>query len=225
IYRTDQISDTALTDMTDFFKTLTKPVTFTAVTYQPKPGDDPAKVLFNQKQCATCHGENADRILAQTLRATNRTTLTQDDIEKQLRNPRRNMPMFSEQLFSKADVTTIAPWMKAAAESALLTPPPSAPGGTPGAQATAAGTSVALQTTPVATTAPTTAPTRAATIAPTTAPATTAPTRAAVATTAPTAVPTQTAGDAASNLLPLLVAALLIAALIGGYYYLRRNPR
>ncbi len=213
IYRTEQISDTALTNMTDYFKTLTKPVTFTAVVYQPKPGDEPGKVLFNQKMCGTCHGENGERILAQSVRSTGRTTVTQEDIEKQLRNPRRNMPAQSEQLVSKADVAAMAPFIKAAVDNAPLTPQPA---GTPGAQSTVVPTS-----------APTSAPTAVPTVAPPAATATSAPVAAVVPTTAPVPAnpPTQTAADSSSNLPLIIIAAIIVLALIGGYYYLRRNPR
>lgn len=129
-YRTDQVSDADLSNMTDYFKSLAKPASFTAVTYTPKAGDDPGKVLFNQKQCSTCHGENAER-LAQIVIRTNRNTITQDEITKQLRSPRQNMPMFSTQLVSDSEVATLVPFIKKAVETAAANPQPAQ---TPAAQ-------------------------------------------------------------------------------------------
>jgi LPXTG-motif cell wall-anchored protein len=126
-FNTTQISDADLRDLFDYLKTLTPPASFTAVAYQAQASDDPGKVLFNQKRCAACHGENAERV-AQIVLGRGGKTITPEEVTKQLRTPRANMPTFRPEFVTDADLAIIAPFLKSvvekAAAAAAATPAP-----------------------------------------------------------------------------------------------------
>ncbi len=109
-----QVTDQQLKDMFDYFKSLPA-VKFTFTPYQPKAGEDPGKTLFNQKRCAACHGENAERIV-QLLGSQGRKTISEAEVLKQVRTPRANMPTFRPEWVTDADVATIAKFLKAEVE-------------------------------------------------------------------------------------------------------------
>lgn len=123
-WSTDQISDADLADLVDWLKTLTPNPDWKFAAYQPAAGEDPGKTLFNQKLCAACHGENADRIIAQSVKGTGRTTITPAEVLKQVRTPRKNMPTFKTTTVTDDDVATLSPFIKAAVEKALANPAP-----------------------------------------------------------------------------------------------------
>jgi LPXTG-motif cell wall-anchored protein len=118
-WSTDQISDAQLADLVDYLKTLPPNPDWTFTPYQAQPGDDPGKILFNQKDCAACHGPNADRIIPQVVKAQGNTTITADQILKQVRTPFKSMPTFKPTTVTDADVATMAPFITAAVEKAL----------------------------------------------------------------------------------------------------------
>jgi LPXTG-motif cell wall-anchored protein len=127
-FSTDQISDADLANLVDYVLTLPPNPDWKFVPYQAQPGDDPGKVLFNQKGCAQCHGENAERIIPQAVKGQGQTTITADQILKQVRTPFKSMPTFKPTAVTDADVATMAPFIKAAVEKALATPAaPAAP--------------------------------------------------------------------------------------------------
>ena len=124
-FSTDQISDADVANLVDYLKTLAPNPDWKFVAYQAKPGDDPGKVLFNQKGCALCHGENADRIIPNAVKGQGKTTITTEEVLKQVRTPLKNMPTFKPTTVTDADVAIIAPFLKAAVEKALGTAAPS----------------------------------------------------------------------------------------------------
>jgi mono/diheme cytochrome c family protein len=132
-----QISDADLSDLVDYLKTLNPNPDWKFVAYVAAAGEDPGKTLFNQKDCAACHGQNAERIIAQSVKASGRTTITADEVLKQVRTPRQNMPTFKTTTVTDADVATMAPFIKAAVDKALAapaastTPAPTSTGGAP----------------------------------------------------------------------------------------------
>jgi LPXTG-motif cell wall-anchored protein len=125
-YSAAQISDDELKHLFDYLKTLTPPASFTPITYQAQAGDDPGKVLFNQKRCVACHGENAERV-AQIVLGRGGKTLTADEIKTQLRTPRRNMPTFRAEYVTDADIAILAPFLKSVVEKAAAAAPAPAP--------------------------------------------------------------------------------------------------
>ena len=134
-WSTDQISDAELTDLVDYLKTLTPNPDWKFAPYVAQPGDDPGKVLFNQKDCVACHGANADRIIPQVVKAQGKTTITAAEILKQVRTPIKNMPTFKVTTVTDDDVATMAPFITAATEKALSAAPASAATATPAAPA------------------------------------------------------------------------------------------
>ncbi|MBI3943424.1 MAG: c-type cytochrome [Chloroflexi bacterium] len=121
LFKTDKVTDTQIKDMYDYLKTLQKPASFTPVRYEAKADDPPGKVLFNQKRCVACHGENAERV-AQIVLGTGRKTIAPDEVLKQLRTPRNNMPMFKDTIVSDAEAATIAAFLKTVVETAAAAP-------------------------------------------------------------------------------------------------------
>ena len=104
-----RISDQEITDIHDHMATLTAPPAFTPVRYTPAADDPPGKVLFNQKRCVACHGDFSQT--AAGIVKSGRTTLTQADVEKQLRTPRQFMPHFSETQVTTADAAAITAYL------------------------------------------------------------------------------------------------------------------
>jgi mono/diheme cytochrome c family protein len=131
------ISDVEIRNLFDYLKTLTPPASFTAQTYQAQAGDDPGKVLFNQKRCAACHGENAERV-AQIVLGRGGKTITADEIKTQVRTPRRNMPVFRPEYVTDADIAAMAPFLKSVVEKAAAAAPAAATTPAPAAAATPA---------------------------------------------------------------------------------------
>jgi len=136
-FNTTQISDADIRDLFDYLKTLTPPASFTAVTYQAQAGDDPGKVLFNQKRCVACHGENAERV-AQIVLGRGGKTITPEEVMKQVRTPRANMPTFRPEWVTDADIAIIAPFLKSVVEKAAAAAPAAATTPAPAAAATPA---------------------------------------------------------------------------------------
>lgn len=118
----DQISDADLANLVDYLKTLPPNPDWKFAAYQPAAGEDPGKTLFNQRDCAACHGQNAEKIIAQSVKGTGRTTITADEVLKQVRTPRKNMPTFKVTTVTDADIATMAPFIKAAVDKALAAP-------------------------------------------------------------------------------------------------------
>ena len=129
-WSTDQISDADLANVVDWLKTLTPNPDWKFVPYAAQPGDDPGKVLFNQRDCAACHGENAERIISQVVKSQGKTTITADEILKQVRTPFKSMPTFKTTTVTDADVATMAPFITAAVEKALTAAPVATPAAT-----------------------------------------------------------------------------------------------
>src|SRR5207302_3748090 len=90
--------------------------------YVPAAGEDPGKTLFNQKLCAACHGPDAKIIIPQSVKGTGRTTITADEVLKQVRSPRKFMPTFLPTTVTDADVAAMAPFIKTAVDTALAAP-------------------------------------------------------------------------------------------------------
>lgn len=214
-FKTDKVTDQEITDIYAYLQTLTKPASFTPLRYEAKAGDDPGKVMFNQKRCAACHGENAERLAAIVL-GTGRKTITQDEILKQVRTPRNNMPTFRTDFVTDADVATMASFIKTAVETAAAA--------APAAQGTVTATVTVSAT--VAATRPATATVAAATPVPTEArdyPATAPTATKAVTTTTPATLPA-TGGEGPQAALIILVGFVGLSLLAAGQL-LRRAPR
>lgn len=120
-----QISDADLRNVFDYLKTLTPPASFTAITYQAQASDDPGKVLFGQKRCMACHGEDFARTAAGIV-TSGRKTLTVDDVKKQVRTPRANMPTYRPEFVTDADITAMTSFLKSAVEKAAAAAPAAA---------------------------------------------------------------------------------------------------
>ncbi|MSP12270.1 MAG: c-type cytochrome [Chloroflexi bacterium] len=142
LFKTDKVTDTEIKDMYDYLKTLTKPASFAPLVYQAKADDLPGKVLFNQKRCAACHGEGAERV-AQIVLGAGRKTISEAEVLTQLRTPRNNMPMFKDTIVSNADASTIAAFLKTVVEKAAAAPP-AAPAAAPAALPTTGGAELPL---------------------------------------------------------------------------------
>ena len=118
-WSTDQISDADVANVVDYLKTLPPNPDWKFAPYEAQPGDDPGKILFNQKDCAACHGANADRIIPQVVKGQGKTTITADEVLKQVRTPFKNMPTFKATTVTDDDVAIMAPFIKAAVEKSL----------------------------------------------------------------------------------------------------------
>lgn len=139
-YSTTQVTDQDLADMLAYMQTLTKPASFTPVTYTPAATDLPGKVLYNQKGCVACHGADLTAFLKARFTDKGRT-LAAADVIKQLRTPAANMPMFSPAQVSDAEATQIAAYDNSLLAAAPA-PAPTAPT-SPVAAPTAAAAPVA----------------------------------------------------------------------------------
>ncbi len=106
-----QITDQEITDIVDYMKTLQRPASFQPIRAETQPSDPQGKVLFAQKRCVACHGDFT-RTAAAVVIPSGRKTLTDADVEKQLRSPRQNMPRFSEQQVSQAEAQAIAAYLR-----------------------------------------------------------------------------------------------------------------
>ena len=118
-WSTDQISDADVANVVDYLLTLPPNPDWKFAPYQAQPGDDPGKIKFNQKDCAACHGENAERIIPQVVKAQGKTTITAEEVLKQVRTPFKNMPTFLVTTVTDDDVAIMAPFIKAAVEKSL----------------------------------------------------------------------------------------------------------
>lgn len=138
-FNAQQISDQEITDIVDYMKTLTRPAAFTPVRYDAKADDPPGKVLFNQKRCAACHGENFQNT-APLLARAGRKGLTLAEVTKQVRTPANMMPTFKTDFVTDADIATMQPWLNAQVVAAAAAAPAApAPAATPGALPTTGG--------------------------------------------------------------------------------------
>jgi LPXTG-motif cell wall-anchored protein len=135
-WSTDQISDADVANVVDYLKTLPPNPDWKFAPYQAQPGDDPGKIKFNQKDCAACHGPNADRLIPQTVKSQGQTTITAEQILAQVRTPKKNMPTFKTTTVTDDDVAIMAPFITAAVEKALAAPAAAATPATPAAPAT-----------------------------------------------------------------------------------------
>jgi mono/diheme cytochrome c family protein len=111
-----QISDQDITDMNAYMQTLTAPASFRPITYTPAEGDMPGKVVFHQKRCVACHGEDPKAFLKGRFTDQNREVTT-EVILQQLRTPFRSMPAFSPTQVTDEQAGQIAEYLKS-----LLTP-------------------------------------------------------------------------------------------------------
>lgn len=116
-----QISDAEIRDAVDYLKTLQRPASFTPVRYEAKADDPPGKVLFNNKRCVACHGEDFSRTAAGIV-ASGRKTLSVEDVTKQLRTPRANMPAYNETQVTAAEAQQIHAWLAPLVEKAAQAP-------------------------------------------------------------------------------------------------------
>ena len=112
-YSTAQISDTVITDMWAYMKTLTKPASFTPVSTTVPAGALPGNQLFVDKRCVACHG-NVQAFVKSRFVDQNREVTT-DVVLKQLRTPAKNMPMFSATQATDPQAAQIADYLKAQA--------------------------------------------------------------------------------------------------------------
>ena len=129
MFNTQQISDQDITDIIDYMKTLQRPASFQPIRYEAQPNDPQGKVLFNQKRCVACHGDFTQT--AAGIVKSGRTTLTQADVEKQVRTPRQFMPHFSETQVTSADVAAIAAYLGPIVAQAAGAPAQPAPAALP----------------------------------------------------------------------------------------------
>ncbi len=141
-FSAQQVSDQEITDMVDYLKTLPRPASFTPVRYEAKADDPPGKVIFNQKRCVGCHGEDFSRTAGFVVQS-GRTSLSEADVTKQLRTPRQNMPMFSETQVTADDIKALTPFLNAAvvkaAQGSAAAPAAPAAAATPAALPTTGG--------------------------------------------------------------------------------------
>jgi LPXTG-motif cell wall-anchored protein len=123
-YSTTQVSDQDVADMQAYMQTLTKPASFTPITYTPAPDDLPGKVLYNQKGCVACHTGADPGPFLKARFADKGRTLAAADVIKQLRTPAANMPMFNPTQVSDAEATQIAEYFQAALAATLAAAAP-----------------------------------------------------------------------------------------------------
>ena len=150
-FSTTQISDTVITDMWAYMKTLTKPASFTPVTTTVPADALPGHQLTVDKRCVACHGDFKATVKARFV--DQNREVTTDAVLKQLRTPAKNMPMFSATQVTDPQAAQIADYLKAQAAivkaAAVVTP-----------------TTPVTATKPVTTTAPVTATKATTTTAP-----------------------------------------------------------
>jgi mono/diheme cytochrome c family protein len=109
-----QYSDSDITDMNEYMKTLPAVSGFTPPASTAKPGDPPGKALIFQKRCIACHGENGP---VGYFTSTDRIPTT-DAVIKQLRTPKNHMPTFSDKQVSESEAAQIADFLAAEAKAA-----------------------------------------------------------------------------------------------------------
>jgi LPXTG-motif cell wall-anchored protein len=123
-FSTAQISDTVITDMWAYMKTLTKPASFTPVTTTVPAGALPGHQLTVDKRCVACHGDFKAFVKARFV--DQNREVTTDAVLKQLRTPAKNMPMFDATHVTDAQAAQIADFIKAQAvavkAAAVVTP-------------------------------------------------------------------------------------------------------
>jgi len=123
------IADQDLKDIWAYMQTLTKPTSFSPITYTAQSGDLPGKVLFNQKRCVACHGSDPSAFVKARFTDKSRTVAVAD-VLKQLRTPFQKMPMFSTTQVSDDQAGQVADYLKslqAAAPAAAPAAPAPAP--------------------------------------------------------------------------------------------------
>jgi len=78
------------------------------------PNLDPAagKVVWDAKQCKNCHGANAEGKYGPPLGGLTRNATTLADVMKQVRTPFKNMPAWSTDQISDAQMGAVAPQLK-----------------------------------------------------------------------------------------------------------------
>ncbi len=111
-----QVSDQDIADMNAYMQTLTAPASFRPVTYTPAEGDMPGKVVFHQKRCVACHGEDPTSFVKNRFEARNRE-VSAEVVLKQLRTPLQFMPTFSPTQVTDEQAGQVAEYLKS-----LLTP-------------------------------------------------------------------------------------------------------
>jgi len=123
-FTTAQISDTVITDMWAYMKTLTKPASFTPVSTTVPAGALPGHQLTVDKRCVACHGDF--KAFAKARFVDQNREVTTDAVLKQLRTPAKNMPMFGATQVTDAQAAQIADFIKAQAvavkAAAVVTP-------------------------------------------------------------------------------------------------------
>lgn len=116
-----QISDADITNIHAYMKTLQAPTSFTPVRFTPAAGDSQGKILFNQKRCVACHGDDFKNSVNFLLQA-GRKTLTEAEVLKQIRTPAKFMPHYSLTQVTDVEATAIAAYLKQAVEAAAAAP-------------------------------------------------------------------------------------------------------
>ena len=123
-FTTDQISDTVITDLWAYIKTLTKPASFTPMSTTVPAGALPGHQLTVDKRCVACHGDF--KAFVKTRFIDQNREVTTDAVLKQLRTPAKNMPMFGAAQVTDAQAAQIADFVKAQAvavkAAAVVTP-------------------------------------------------------------------------------------------------------
>ena len=112
-FSTTQISDTVITDMWAYMKTLTKPASFTPVSTTVPAGALPGHQLTVDKRCVACHGNF--QAFAKTRFVDQNREVTTDAVLKQLRTPAKNMPLYGTTQVTDAQAAQIADFIKAQA--------------------------------------------------------------------------------------------------------------
>jgi len=123
-FTTAQISDTVITDLWAYIKTLTKPASFTPMSTTVPAGALPGHQLTVDKRCVACHGDF--KAFVKTRFIDQNREVTTDAVLKQLRTPAKNMPMFGAAQVTDAQAAQIADFVKAQAvavkAAAVVTP-------------------------------------------------------------------------------------------------------
>jgi len=112
-FSTAQISDTVITDMWAYMKTLTKPASFTPMSTTVPAGALPGHQLTVDKRCVACHGDF--KAFAKARFVDQNREVTPEVVLKQLRTPAKNMPMFGATQVTDAQAALIADFIKAQA--------------------------------------------------------------------------------------------------------------
>jgi LPXTG-motif cell wall-anchored protein len=149
-FNANQVSDTEISDIVDFLKTLQRPASPGAPAFSVQPGDPPEQVLFIDKGCVNCHGRPP---------SVAGTQLDAAGEIQQVRTPRGRMGAYIPDQISDAEITQINTWLrslpapapKPQPSQATPTPAPAKPGTTatvvsaaPKAQATTTPAAAAL---------------------------------------------------------------------------------